>query len=268
LGFALADKGLIYENSIFSHWQNGTRIPSDRYVMLKLLEIFVEREAIQTLNNANEFLSSAGHGYLTEEEQDTLKLYYSTSEIDEKVKTAKNILEELPGILTTVNSSLSQFVNIDQFKIRYYKDRKTVSTIYQEALSARELRAFCNMESVHKALPENTSIFLEAFEKNKDLQITELFQDDVVDKKKEISKFLFEASKYKKYDYKLLPDQVKLCPTVDTLIYDGKISFINFRKDVFGIVLENEDNVSCIKGLFDFVYKVLNPDRKLTLKSL
>jgi len=73
LGLALAEKGFIYEDSIFSHWQNGTRIPQNRIVLLKLLEIFVDKKAITTLNQANEFLSSAGEGYLTKQESKILR---------------------------------------------------------------------------------------------------------------------------------------------------------------------------------------------------
>lgn len=74
LGLALAEKGFIYEDSIFSHWQSGTRIPQNRIVLLKLLEIFVDRKAIATINQANEFLESAGEGYLTKEESKILQL--------------------------------------------------------------------------------------------------------------------------------------------------------------------------------------------------
>lgn len=68
LGRLLTQKGLVYEDSIFSHWQKGTRVPQNRHTLLKLLEIFVERKAITTLSQANEFLESAGTGYLTEKE--------------------------------------------------------------------------------------------------------------------------------------------------------------------------------------------------------
>ena len=77
LGGALAEKGFIYEDSIFSHWQRGTRIPQNRIVLLKLLEIFVERKAITTLAEANEFLSSTGEGYLTEQESKKMQLSFS-----------------------------------------------------------------------------------------------------------------------------------------------------------------------------------------------
>jgi len=79
LGMALAEKGLIYEDSIFSHWQKGARIPQNRTVLLKLLEIFIERNAILTLDQANQFLSSAGLGYLSEDELQKIPVKLHTS---------------------------------------------------------------------------------------------------------------------------------------------------------------------------------------------
>lgn len=66
---ALADMGYCYEESIFSHWQKGTRVPSKRSLLISLIELFMNREAIQTFDEANEFLESAGQGYLTDSER-------------------------------------------------------------------------------------------------------------------------------------------------------------------------------------------------------
>jgi hypothetical protein len=73
LGNALAEKGLNYEDSIFSHWQKGTRIPGNRYIIIKLIELFVEHHVIRSTQEADEFLASAGHGYLTKKEKESLK---------------------------------------------------------------------------------------------------------------------------------------------------------------------------------------------------
>ena len=72
LGMALAEKGFIYEDSMFSHWQKGDRLPS-RATLLTLIEIFAERQSMRTLANANEFLESADQGYLTEKEASKIK---------------------------------------------------------------------------------------------------------------------------------------------------------------------------------------------------
>lgn len=66
---ALAVKGYFYELSIFCHWQKGRRIPTKRTILIALISLFIERGAISALQEANEFLESAGHGYLTDTEQ-------------------------------------------------------------------------------------------------------------------------------------------------------------------------------------------------------
>lgn len=70
-GNALSGRGYFYENSIFSHWQKGTRIPTNRKLLLAILQIFVDKDAIQSFEEANEFLASVGLGYLTEGEKGT-----------------------------------------------------------------------------------------------------------------------------------------------------------------------------------------------------
>jgi hypothetical protein len=66
---AFAEKGYVYDVTLYSHWQNGTRIPTRRILVIALIELFVERNSICSLHEANEFLESAGHGYLTRREQ-------------------------------------------------------------------------------------------------------------------------------------------------------------------------------------------------------
>lgn len=76
LGLALSLQGLNYEESIFSHWQKGTRVPQSRHIILTLIEIFIQRNALATLAQANELLASANQGYLSEEEQK--RFFFST----------------------------------------------------------------------------------------------------------------------------------------------------------------------------------------------
>ncbi|GEM_PF-560521 len=73
-GNALAQKGYYYEDSIFSRWQKGTRIPSDRRLIINILQIFIDKEAIRSQEEANEFLASTKLGYLTSEEKEKLHI--------------------------------------------------------------------------------------------------------------------------------------------------------------------------------------------------
>ena len=74
VGSALAEKGFIFEDSIFSRWQNNSRLPHSRKILLKLIEIFVERGALTTLVEVNEFLSSANRGYVSDTEREIIHL--------------------------------------------------------------------------------------------------------------------------------------------------------------------------------------------------
>jgi len=74
-GKVLAQEGYIFEDSIFSHWQKGTRIPNNRTLILSMIRIFIKRGSIITLEDANSFLESAGQGYVTDKE---LKLLFPT----------------------------------------------------------------------------------------------------------------------------------------------------------------------------------------------
>jgi hypothetical protein len=69
---ALFEEGITYDPSILSHWQRGARIPSDRNVVLTVIKIFIEKKGIKSIQEANQLLSSAQHGYLTLDEQMTL----------------------------------------------------------------------------------------------------------------------------------------------------------------------------------------------------
>ena len=64
----LSQKGFVYEESIFSHWQKGTRVPANRNLILAVIEIFIARKAIKKRAEANELLATTGLGYLTKQE--------------------------------------------------------------------------------------------------------------------------------------------------------------------------------------------------------
>lgn len=65
-GEVLSREGFIYEDSLFSRWQKGTRTPRDRKLLITLVKIFIKRGGLTNLKEANSLLVSAEQGYLTE----------------------------------------------------------------------------------------------------------------------------------------------------------------------------------------------------------
>lgn len=106
LGFALAEKGLIYEDSIFSHWQKGSRIPN-RSAILRLIEIFVERQSIQNIQQANEFLASIDQGYLTE--QETKKIRFN--HFEKNVFQVPNKIDYFTGRKTQIKKIVNEVIS-------------------------------------------------------------------------------------------------------------------------------------------------------------
>jgi tetratricopeptide (TPR) repeat protein len=73
-GDELQELGFFQEDSTFSRWENGSRIPRNRDLIIEVIKLFVSRSGITTLNEANNLLESAGHGFLTKKEQSEIWL--------------------------------------------------------------------------------------------------------------------------------------------------------------------------------------------------
>lgn len=94
-GKALADKGFNFEDSTFSHWQKGTRMPKRRVLLLALIKIFIEKESITSLKEINMLLESIGQRYLTQEE---LKAITESANMSSKNHSPNQVLEFLKTV--------------------------------------------------------------------------------------------------------------------------------------------------------------------------
>lgn len=66
---ALAEEGVIYEDSLFSKWKRGTRIPKDRSVLKAIISVFIKHKAIVTAEQANTLLRAVDRSDLSPEEE-------------------------------------------------------------------------------------------------------------------------------------------------------------------------------------------------------
>lgn len=80
-GDLLAQEGLVYENSLFTHWQKGDRIPKDRKILIVMINIFVRRKGIWNIEEANLLLSSIGQRDLNAEEIKQLELMHTKDDM-------------------------------------------------------------------------------------------------------------------------------------------------------------------------------------------
>lgn len=107
---ALVEEGVIFEDSLFSHWQTGDRIPRNRKTILALIRLFHKKHALQTLEEANDLMESVGLGYLTDDEKNILFI---------------GILKQKPGkanhLLKTIEYSYNPLTLIEEQIDNYFE---------------------------------------------------------------------------------------------------------------------------------------------------
>jgi sugar-specific transcriptional regulator TrmB len=174
---------------------------------------------------------------------------------EEKLHTAKTMQSDLPDMLKIITDSLPSINDTNEAEIKYYKGKKGVKKIYEEALKAKELRSFANPSEIEKIFPENFKLFDDAFKQNPHINMYEILDNSPLSKEKSSG-----TKKNDRYFYKFLPEDMKLKST-DIRIYDGNICIINLKDTINGIVLHNTDLYLSFKLLFNFIWKML-PETK------
>lgn len=64
----LETKGYSYDCSLFSHWQNGSRAPTNRLLVIDLIKIFIDSKIIKFENQVNLFFTCLNMSTISESE--------------------------------------------------------------------------------------------------------------------------------------------------------------------------------------------------------
>ena len=86
----LSQEGLIYDDSLLSRWQNGIRVPKDRNVILKLIEVFVKKGGIKRVEEADELLTNLEFLPLNKKEKE---LFFPKKLPMEKIPSVKKLIK-------------------------------------------------------------------------------------------------------------------------------------------------------------------------------
>lgn len=173
--------------------------------------------------------------------------------VDNKIKTAQILQEQYPTIVKTINTAFSKSQTPEEeTEIKYFTGIKSVEFIYEEAFKGNELRSYVYLAEPKIIFSDNISLMSNAFNKNKNLKIWEIFYDSPL-AKEQASQVI---SKNNRYFYKLMPKDLKLT-SEDILIYDGKVAIINYKTKITGVVLQNINYYNNSKELFDFIWRMI-----------
>lgn len=175
--------------------------------------------------------------------------------VDQRISTVNVLQEELPAIVTFLNTSFMRTHTTRDSDIHYYKGRNSVKAIYTEVLKANKIRAYFTPEDLMKTFPENALLFNNIISKNTNLSVYEIIQDTPMSRN-----YMQRSGRMPRYFWKFLPKDIKLTAN-DILLYDGKVAIINIgdKQNVTGVVLENRDYYNNSVQLFDLLWRLLPP---------
>lgn len=80
-GDLLAEEGIVYENSLYTRWQRGERVPRERKVILAIIKVFVKHDAISSMEEVSKLLESTGQRDLYPEEYKLLPVLDNRDEM-------------------------------------------------------------------------------------------------------------------------------------------------------------------------------------------
>lgn len=110
-GNALSESNYVYETSIFSHWQKGSRVPKNRKLLLEIIKLFINRNGITSVHEANRFIASTGQGYLTDVETQMLPLKQNMR-VPFQAPRLPDIIVGRSNIITEIIEDLKQYKTV------------------------------------------------------------------------------------------------------------------------------------------------------------
>jgi sugar-specific transcriptional regulator TrmB len=172
--------------------------------------------------------------------------------LDEKEISLRQLKNILPNVIQTITRELpKKSQTAEDVNVRYYEGKKGVKTIYEEVLSAQEVRSYVNLDKVYGIFPENVELFMTAMKENKDLKIWE-----IVEKSNTAERNTGMWAQSDQYRFKFAPENLHLY-AADVMIYDGKVAVVNVTENASGVIFVNKDFYETSKNIFDFLWGII-----------
>lgn len=170
--------------------------------------------------------------------------------VDGKMKLAAKIQTTFPDILEMINATLPAKDISGVSEIKYYYGKNSVKNIYLDLLAARDIRGITNISEFLDIFPDMFHVVDKAIQQDNQKKYYEIVDDSP--KTQEALQKSLEITN-KRYQYKYFPDGMTISSSIVT-IYDGKVSIVNTRDTVNGVILQNAILYENFKQLFDLIW--------------
>lgn len=171
--------------------------------------------------------------------------------LEQKKWDLKKLEEKLPIISDEIKKEFPITSKPLKVETKYFEGKKAVKHIYEDVLTAQEIRSYVNAVEIAKAFPENMDVFIKTHNQRKDMKIWEILTKSV-----KIREYAQQMAKGRYY-YKFVPKELTFS-VIDYLIYDGKVAIVTARDNITGLIIQNVDYYENAKLIFNFVWQVLN----------
>jgi len=170
--------------------------------------------------------------------------------VDNKIKLANKIQTSFPDIVDMIND-LHYPKNVSGVaEIKHYYGKNNVKNIYLDLLSAKNIRGITNISEFLDIFPDTFQVVDEAVQKDKQKTFFELV-DDSPKTHQALQKSLETTNN--RYQCKYFPEGMSISSSVVT-IYDGKVSIVNTRNTISGVILQSNILYDNFKQLFDLIW--------------
>jgi hypothetical protein len=115
---ALADHNVIYCESLYYHWQSNNKIPTNRKLLLQIIQVFVDHDGLQFKSQVNSLLEAADKGYITNNEL----LEFPKLETNPTINQVKNFYNTLNEFIILENEKKLQSKIIKDLSKKIPKD--------------------------------------------------------------------------------------------------------------------------------------------------
>lgn len=173
--------------------------------------------------------------------------------LQEKKAQLEEAEQQLPDIISGLFNLKKNIPKKSGMEIRYYKDKNEIRFIYDEALKAKEFRAYLNCKKLMEIFPMNITKFSDTNKKRLHTNIWEVMEDSPE------ARAYAETMTTNKFHCRLVPKNINLA-VIDYMIFDGKVALVDLRENVLnGIIINNESYYQNAKTIHEFVWQFLTP---------
>ena len=170
--------------------------------------------------------------------------------VDNKLELANKIQTSFPDMLKIINDSFPRKNISGVSNVKYFYGKPNVKKIYLDLLAAKDIRGFTNISEFIDIFPDIFHAVDTAIQQDKNKKYFE-----IVDDSPKTNRALKESleNTNNRYQCKYFPEGMNISSSIVT-IYDGKVSIVNTRDKINGVILQNNILYDNFKSLFDFIW--------------